>query len=75
MTAIGHLVGGSAVNLTQEVEYTSSDPTVARAENTPGDRSRVTALAPGTAIISAFDPGNGKITAPAGKVTLTVTAP
>lgn len=72
ITATGHLVGGTTVNLTQEVEYTSSDPTVATAENAPGDRSRIVALKPGTAKISARNPGTGLQTAPGAEVTLTV---
>lgn len=72
LTATGHLVGGTTVNLTQEVEYTSSDPTVATAENAPGDRSRIVALKPGTAKISARNPGTGLETAPGAAVTLTV---
>lgn len=72
ITATGHLVGGTTVNLTQEVEYTSSDPSVAKAENAPGDRSRIVALKPGTAKISARNPGTGLETAPGAAVTLTV---
>jgi len=72
ITATGHLVGGTTVNLTQEVEYTSSDPSVAKAENAPGDRSRILALKPGTTKISARNPGTGLQTAPGADVTLTV---
>ncbi len=75
LTATGHLVGGGEINLTQQLEYGSSAPAIAKAENPPGDRSRVLALAPGTAIISAFDPGTGIATTPAGNLTLTITAP
>lgn len=76
VTATGHLVGGAVVNLTQEVEYASSAPAIAKAENAPGDRSRVVGLAPGTAVISAHDPGTGIATTPAGTpLTLTVTTP
>jgi hypothetical protein len=63
------------INLTQEVEYTSSAPAIAKADNSPGDRSRVVGVAPGTAVISAHDPGTGIATTPAGTVTLTVTTP
>lgn len=72
LTATGHLVGGTTINLTQEVEYTSSDPTIAKAENTPGDRSGILAVAPGTVVMSALDPGTGKTTAPADRLTLTI---
>ena len=75
LTATGHLVGGATINLTQEVEYTSSDPTVAQADNPPGDRSRILALKPGTAVISARNPSTGIVTAPGATVTLTVVAP
>jgi hypothetical protein len=68
-------VGGATVNLTQQVVYGSSDPSVVRADNAPGNRSSVTALAPGTAVISAHDPGTGIDTAPNATVTLTVVAP
>jgi hypothetical protein len=75
LTATGHLDDGTTVNLTQEVEYTSSDPAVAKADNTPGDRSRIVGLKPGTVTISARNPGTGLQTAPGGRVTLTVVAP
>ena len=75
LTATGHLVGGDTVNLTQQVVYGSSNPGVVRADNAPGNRSSVTALAPGTAVISAHDPGTGIDTAPNATVTLTVVAP
>ena len=58
-TAIGHFGGGVTQNLTQDLTYTSSDPTVASAPNVAGDRSRVDALAPGTATISASHPTAG----------------
>src|SRR6185295_1021346 len=75
LTATGHLVGGAVINVTQEVTYTSSAPAIATAENPPGDRSRVVAVAPGTVVISAVDPGTGIATGAAETVTLTVTAP
>ena len=75
LTATGHLDDGTTVNLTQEVAYTSSDPTVAKAENTPGDRSRIVGLKAGTVTISARNPGTGLETAPGGRVTLTIVAP
>lgn len=59
LTAIGHYRSGATRNLTQHVEYRSSDPTVAAVANAKGDRSRVEALAPGTAVISAVDPKTG----------------
>jgi hypothetical protein len=65
-TAIGHFGGGVTQNLTQEVVYSSSDPAVAAAPNTPGDRSRVDAVAPGTATISASHPTAGITTTDTG---------
>ncbi len=75
LTATGHLNDRSSINLTQEVEYISSNPSVVRADNTPGDRSRVTALKAGQAFISARDLATGMTTGPNGRVTLVVTAP
>lgn len=58
-TVIGHYAGGETRNLTQKVEFASSDPAIARAANTKGDRSRVEAVAPGTVTISATEPKTG----------------
>ena len=58
-TATGHYTDGSTRNLTQRVEYSSSNQAVAGTANAKGDRSRVDALAPGTAVISARDPKTG----------------
>jgi uncharacterized protein YjdB len=58
-TATGHYAGGATRNLTQRVEYTSSDPAVAKALNAQGDRSRIDTVAPGTATITATDPRTG----------------
>ncbi len=58
-TATGHYADGTTRNLTQRLEYSSSNPAVAGAANDKGDRSRVDALAPGTATISARDPKTG----------------
>jgi len=75
LTATGHLVGGGTINLTQQVDYASSAPAVATAENPPGDRSQIVAVSPGTAVLSAHDPGTGIATGPSGAVTVTVVAP
>jgi len=75
LTATGHLVGGETVNLTQQVEYVSSAPAVIKAENPPGDRSQIVAVSPGTAVLSAHDPGTAIATGPSGTVTVTVVAP
>lgn len=58
-TATGHYAGGATRNLTQKVEYASSDPAIARAPNAPGNRSRVEPLAPGSVTITATDPKTG----------------
>ncbi len=60
-TAIGNFVGGDTLNLTQEVEYSSSNEAVAVAPNAQGLRSEVTAVGPGEAMISARDPETGTI--------------
>jgi uncharacterized protein YjdB len=58
-TATGHYAGGATRNLTQRVVYASSDPAIAHATNTKGDRSRIDAVAPGTATITAREPKTG----------------
>jgi uncharacterized protein YjdB len=58
-TATGHYAGGATRNLTQRVDWTSSDPAVASAANTKGDRSRIEAVAPGKVTISVKDPKTG----------------
>jgi uncharacterized protein YjdB len=74
-TATGHFTSGLTQNITQRVEWTSSAPGVANAGNPPGDRSRVVAVAPGTATITAYrDSGFGQAT-DSNAVTLTVIAP
>ena len=75
LTATGTLNTGDTVNLTQEVAYASSNPSVAKATNTPGERSRIVALKAGSAIISATNAATGVSTTTNGRVTLTVTGP
>ncbi|HEV7733166.1 MAG TPA: hypothetical protein VGR62_13430 [Candidatus Binatia bacterium] len=58
-TAIGHFADGRSKNLTQQVEWQSSAPAIARADNTAGDRSRIDGLVPGIATIGARDPQTG----------------
>jgi len=58
-TVTGHYAGGETRNLTQKVEYASSDPAIAHASNTKGDRSRIEALAPGTVTIAVVEPKTG----------------
>ncbi len=57
--ATGHYADGSTQNLTQRLTYDSTDTDVAVAPNTPGARSKVTAVGPGTTTISAIDPVSG----------------
>jgi len=63
---------GSPVNVTQEVDYFSSDPAVAQAPNLPGTKSEVIAIGPGTATISAQDPMTGLSSSPGGNATVLV---
>jgi uncharacterized protein YjdB len=72
-TATGHYASGATRNLTQRVRYASSDPGVADASNAKGDRSRIAAIAPGTAVVSATDPETGVTShATDGDATITV---
>ncbi len=72
--ATGHYVGGATQNITQEVTYASSDPSVATAPNTPGNKGRVDTVAPGTTTISASHPSGINTTAGGNDATLTVSA-
>ena len=58
-TATGLYANGVSKNLTQQVEYTSSDPTVAEAPNTLGNRGKVNGLKPGIVTIIATEPNSG----------------
>jgi hypothetical protein len=58
-TATGHYQNGTTKNLTQRVDYTSSDPTVAEAPNTEGNKGKVNGLAPGVVTITAVEPLSG----------------
>jgi hypothetical protein len=58
-TAKGHFAGGTEKNVTQDVEYSSSNPAVAIAPNEAGKKSRVVAVGPGTTIITAKDLATG----------------
>jgi uncharacterized protein YjdB len=58
-TATGHYAGGISRNLTQRVEYSTSDASVATAPNAQGNRSRIEAVKPGTVTIAARDPATG----------------
>ncbi len=71
-TATGHYADGATRNLTQKVEYASSDPAIARAPNAAGNRSRIEAVAPGVATITATDPKTGVRSSGEGNATLHV---
>ncbi|MCC6767237.1 MAG: Ig-like domain-containing protein [Deltaproteobacteria bacterium] len=72
--ATGHYAGGVDLNITQEVDYASSDPSVAVAPNTPGNKGRVDTVAPGTTTISASHPSGVTTTMGGNDATLTVSA-
>lgn len=59
LQASGFFAGGFTSNLTQDVSYESSDPTIVAVPNDPADRNRVDALRPGVATITATDPATG----------------
>ena len=67
-TATGTYDNGVIKNLTQKVDYTSSDPTVAEAPNETGNKGRINGLKPGVVTISATDPTTGISTTDAGGV-------
>ncbi len=54
LTTVGVLDAGAPINVTQDVVYVSSDPTVVNATNLAGNKSRIEALAPGVATVTAF---------------------
>ena len=54
LTTVGEVTGADSFNLTQDVVYVSSDPDVVQATNEPGNKSRIVAVAPGVATITAF---------------------
>ncbi|MCC6764688.1 MAG: Ig-like domain-containing protein [Deltaproteobacteria bacterium] len=74
-TATGQLSDGNTKNLTQKVEYASSDTSVAVCPNAEGNKSRVEAVGVGTAIITATDPVTSIATEAEGSGTLTVRVP
>jgi len=63
LTAVGVAVDGT-LNLTQDVVYASDAPTVVAVANDADARSRIVALAPGTARITATDPLSGLVSDP-----------
>ncbi len=58
-TAKGHFVGGTEKNITQDVDYASSDTAVAQPTNEAGKKSRVLAVGVGVTTIHATDPVTG----------------
>jgi uncharacterized protein YjdB len=58
LTAIGVAPDGT-LNLTQDVEYASDAPGVVTVTNDPRERSRIVAVGPGSARITATDPLSG----------------
>jgi len=72
-TTTGHYDNGVTKNLTQKVDYSSSDPTVAAAPNEVGNRGKVNGLTPGVVTISATDPTSGIATTDTGGVSGTLT--
>lgn len=68
-TVRGDYANGDARNLTQRVEYSSSDESVAVAPNEPGNRSRILLVGRGTALITATEPITG-ITSDAATLTV-----
>jgi len=76
VTTNGEDAAGGVTNITQEVTYASSDPSVVAVTNEIGMKSRIIAIAPGTATISATDPISGLNSTDGGTdVTITVAAP
>jgi hypothetical protein len=67
-TATGFDAQGVGKNMTQKVEYASSDLTVAEAPNADGNRGKVNGLKPGVVTISATDPVTHVSTTGAGGV-------
>jgi hypothetical protein len=58
-TATGFDAQGVSRNMTQKVDYTSSDPTVAEAPNAAGNKGKVNGVGVGVATITAKDPVTG----------------
>ncbi len=65
MTALALDDQGAYRNATQDVVWSSTDPTVAAVANEDGVRSRVDGVAPGITTIYATDPRTGAVAGPA----------
>ena len=70
-TATGTDAAGRTINLTQAIDWSSSDGAVADATNPAGDRSRIDGVGPGSVTVTATDAVSGR----AGTATLTVLGP
>ncbi len=55
-TATAHYENGVTRNMTQRVDYTSSDPAIAEAPNAEGNKGKVNGVSPGVVTIVATDP-------------------
>lgn len=66
---------GTEINVTQDVVYRSSDETIVAATNPTGNRSRLAALNPGTATVTAFRASTYPQVRDSNPVTVTVVAP
>lgn len=75
LTAIGSFSDGSESNLTQKVEYESSDQAVATVTNTEGHKGLVTAVGLGSAVITARDATSGISSHDSGQDTLITVIP
>src|SRR5262249_14869113 len=70
-TAVGADAAASTINLTQQVDWSSSDGGVAAATNPADDRSRIHGIGPGLVTVTATDPVTGQT----GTATLQVLGP
>lgn len=59
VTATGTFSDGSTQDITAQVTWSSSDPTVADVSNAVGNQGEITALMPGTAVLTALDAASG----------------
>lgn len=66
----GRFCDGSTKAITNNVIYTSSNPNVAVVSNEPKSQGTVSAVAVGTAIITAFDPSSGKSAVNSAEITV-----
>jgi hypothetical protein len=72
VTAFAEAVPGLVEEVTQELFYRSSDPSVVVATNEPDRRSLLRTVGAGTAVVSAYDPRTGNISEPDANLTIEV---